>query len=832
MTFRQIVIPIFRHITARITCKSPLWLFVMFLTAPYIRLHAESPATDGLTVHINMSEIFDTHVARQWNVGTDMEHLRRCREAVARLTESGDTLSMGYCTALNELAMAYLSIGDTGRATNAVSWSGPLVMNLCGENSVESAATYYIYALATAQSGEYFDAADMASVVLRILRDIEQTSTETFVDALLLRASCYSHTGVLGSARKDVMEAVELSERIFSKDSRTYDRARFQAAQIMYRYDNGISPETMRRVADCYEWRNQRLGPQHPETVTALLALANFKMQLHEYAESERLYAEFYALQMANVKANFIYMTLEEQRQYWADFEHYYLELIPQTVLEKVEHSRFASTPSPVCYNTALFSKGILLNSENLMQEALRQSNDGEGLRLKAEIQEERVRLMQQLDLPAAKREVDVSALQRSINQKQQRLLATLQGYQDYTSGLTTAWQQVKSCLRADEGAVEFLRIPRSRQLYTRMLDETEQVYYDVPTDIAEDDIYAAVVLSPKSKEPIFIPLFNLKDFGELTELEADKQRQLSRLIWQPILSVCGDVKRIFFSPVGELYNQPIESFPHWQSGLVADRLALYRLSSTRELLKRGTYPEGQGAAVYGGLNYDAELTTSTSSERGAVGGLGYLAGTLTEANQVAFLLSEKGINVNLLTGDAGDETSFRQLSGQHCSIIHIGTHGFYMTDENKSHSQAEEITLMRSGLFLAGADNVSTVTYTDASDGVLTSQDVSQMDLRGLSFVALSACETAQGKVSGDGVFGLQRGFKKAGAQSILMSLWKVDDEATCLLMTEFYKNWMGGATKHDALEAAKQTVRSHTEKGWDDPKYWAAFILLDALD
>ena len=115
----------------------------------------------------------------------------------------------------------------------------------------------------------------------------------------------------------------------------------------------------------------------------------------------------------------------------------------------------------------------------------------------------------------------------------------------------------------------------------------------------------------------------------------------------------------------------------------------------------------------------------------------------------------------------------------------------------------------------------------------ILRENFVSRLDLRGLELVCLSACETGLGDISSEGVFGLQRGFKKAGAQSILMSLWKVDDEATCLLMTEFYKNWMeAGKTKHDALELAKQTVRSHKEKGWDDPKYWAAFILLDALD
>ncbi len=141
---------------------------------------------------------------------------------------------------------------------------------------------------------------------------------------------------------------------------------------------------------------------------------------------------------------------------------------------------------------------------------------------------------------------------------------------------------------------------------------------------------------------------------------------------------------------------------------------------------------------------------------------------------------------------------------------------------------------LVRSGLFFSGADNkwLGDSIPNGVEDGFLTSLEISNLDFRGLDLIVLSACETGKGNITGDGVFGLQRGFKMASANSILMSFWKVDDEATCLLMTEFYKNWMGGATKHDALEMAKQTVRSHTENGWDNPKYWAAFILLDALD
>ena len=141
---------------------------------------------------------------------------------------------------------------------------------------------------------------------------------------------------------------------------------------------------------------------------------------------------------------------------------------------------------------------------------------------------------------------------------------------------------------------------------------------------------------------------------------------------------------------------------------------------------------------------------------------------------------------------------------------------------------------MVRSGLLFSGADYkwFGESFPQGVDDGFLTALEISNLDFRGLDLVVLSACETGKGNIKGDGVFGLQRGFKMASANSILMSLWKVDDDATCLLMTEFYKNWINGKTKHDALEQAKQSVRLHKERGWDAPKYWAAFILLDGLN
>ena len=107
-------------------------------------------------------------------------------------------------------------------------------------------------------------------------------------------------------------------------------------------------------------------------------------------------------------------------------------------------------------------------------------------------------------------------------------------------------------------------------------------------------------------------------------------------------------------------------------------------------------------------------------------------------------------------------------------------------------------------------------------------------MDLRDCDLVVLSACETAKGDITSEGVFGLQRAFKMAGVQTIIMSLWKVDDNATQMLMTEFYTNWIEKEqSKREAFKNAQNAVRFAVDKYGDrmyaDPVYWAGFIMLD---
>ena len=296
----------------------------------------------------------------------------------------------------------------------------------------------------------------------------------------------------------------------------------------------------------------------------------------------------------------------------------------------------------------------------------------------------------------------------------------------------------------------------------------------------------------------------------------------------------------------------------------MADEYNMYRVSSTREVINLGfKSDQGSEVVVYGGIKYDTPLDSlavdsyvpyqkeentdirALFDKRAAVQGIQYLPGTLNEANKISSLLngSKKALyRTEVFTGNKGTESSFKNLSGKAKRIIHIATHGFYIEDNNSSpYSEEtaistkigmEDMAMLRSGLLFAGSDFAwrGDDLPDNIEDGILTAQEISSVDLSGLDLVVLSACETALGHINSEGVFGLQRAFKKAGAQSILMSLWKVDDKATEILMTEFYAQLMEGKSKSSSLEAAKQKLRNIPE--YSDPVYWAAFVLLDGMD
>ncbi|MDE7120222.1 MAG: CHAT domain-containing protein, partial [Muribaculaceae bacterium] len=328
---------------------------------------------------------------------------------------------------------------------------------------------------------------------------------------------------------------------------------------------------------------------------------------------------------------------------------------------------------------------------------------------------------------------------------------------------------------------------------------------------------------------------------------DKSKSLHLGSVVWKPLANELNDARRIFFAPTGELHAMPLEHMLHWDGSgrSMAQAYDMYRLSSTREIALDDDNQALARATLFGGLTYGTGSTDDTPAMRNTAipadddddafadddynlrSAFQPLEGTRVEVSNISRFLAQMGVDYKIYTGTDGTEASFRAMAGNKLNLLHVATHGFYWTEQQArkyrfsgflnpnrfAHLSDEDKALNRAGILMAGAATSFTdiADNPDPDDGIITSKEIAQLDFRGMNLAVLSACQTALGDITTDGVFGLQRGFKKAGVQSLLMSLWKVDDTAPQILMPAFYRNMAAGHSKVESLELAQQTLRNY---------------------
>ncbi|MDR3713362.1 MAG: CHAT domain-containing protein [Puia sp.] len=341
-------------------------------------------------------------------------------------------------------------------------------------------------------------------------------------------------------------------------------------------------------------------------------------------------------------------------------------------------------------------------------------------------------------------------------------------------------------------------------------------------------------------------------------------------LAWRPIEPYLKGIHTVYFAPAGLLHRVSFAAIPVSATQVVSDRYRLIQLNTTAEVTRRTEryIRSSDRIRLYGGVRYDvdpATLKQSVSSyyhykEPGRVGepaspvleagarsaglpgspgssvsrsfmhrhgrrgeGWDYLPGTEQEVAGIGKLGRSFGVAVTRLSGMDASEESLKALNGLDTpAVLHIATHGFFFPDSTKAGDP-----LFNSGILLAGAGNTwNGHPVTGIEDGILTSYEVSNLYFPALKLVVLSACETALGTIEGsEGVYGLQRAFTMAGAQNLVMSLWKVPDPETAEFMQLFYENMLQGRSIGAAFYQTQQIMRSRYRK---EPYKWAAWILL----
>ena len=242
-------------------------------------------------------------------------------------------------------------------------------------------------------------------------------------------------------------------------------------------------------------------------------------------------------------------------------------------------------------------------------------------------------------------------------------------------------------------------------------------------------------------------------------------------------------------------------------------------------------------------LRSELSFSYTDSTLRGAT--WNYLEGSEDEANEINKIIQKTGIKSILFKGNEATEAGFKKLGDYNTEspqVIHVSTHGYFFPDPKVSHQSAiaslqqepifkmSEHPMLRSGLIMAGANHAwktGKPITPEAEDGILTAYEISQLNLRNTELVVLSACETGLGDIQGnEGVYGLQRAFKIAGAKNLIMSLWQVPDKQTSELMTAFYKYWL--IKKKSIRESLKLAQNDLRKKGLES-FYWAGFVLVE---
>ena len=350
---------------------------------------------------------------------------------------------------------------------------------------------------------------------------------------------------------------------------------------------------------------------------------------------------------------------------------------------------------------------------------------------------------------------------------------------------------------------------------------------------------YAAYILT-SSGEPQSIDLGEAKKIEESLELFrqslADKNtsipqlqesaRNLDRLLMQPVRKLLGNTHKILISPDSALNLIPFEALVDENKHYLVENYSFTYLTSGRDLLRlQNPSPSKQPPVVLADPYFDrpGEVATASSNSNNTRSidlskiTFSPLSGTAAEARAIASLL-----NINPLLNSQASEGALKQVKSP--QILHIATHGFFQ-DGSRSPSNQNTINdnpLLLSGLVLSGFKKQQ---GGGNEDGVLTALEVTTLNLVGTKMVVLSACDTGLGQdTTGEGIYGLRRALVIAGSESQVISLWKVDDNATKDLMVKYYNRLLNNQGRSEALRQTQLEMLKG--ENYQHPYYWAAFI------
>jgi CHAT domain-containing protein/tetratricopeptide (TPR) repeat protein len=741
-----------------------------------------------------------------------------------------------YGVSLNNLASLYEQMGNYRAAALYYEDSYNIWKVSLGEYHPLIATAFNNYAGLQVKVGNYDAAEKLFLNALEVGKKAYGTEKhEKYASSLSNLGNLYRSMKQFDKAEQAATKCLQLRKEIFGTDHIDYAYSLNNLGLIQM--DKGNLQESEKNLLQALATFKTKLGKNHRNVATCSNNLGFVYFKLGNAEKAATYFRQSLGIALDRIDYVFPAINDKEKTMFYNtlqdDFE-YFNFFVSQN---------FKKNPALVAdvYNYTIATKALLLNASNKIKRRILTSGDQALIALYNKWKEKKNYLAQVWQMPAHEKTLNMineASLETEVNSLEKQLSESSELFASQNDRKRYTWKDVQRNLKTGEAAVEIVRFRR------HSFEFTDTVYY------------AAIVVKPGAANPE-MHFFENGNFLE-TRLIKAYQNSIGGNIqdihsykgyWEPIAARLSGVKKVFVSPDG-VYNQiNINSLLNpVTKKYVIEEVEVQQVTNTKDILSLPSRASVRNAIMLGFPDYKAlpgsdsknlpeesseSIADSVKREIDAI--ITPLPGTLSEVNLISTIFKAKNIETKIVTGLDANESFLKKIESP--SILHIATHGFFMADVQTNNdnsrgsflgintTKANENPLLRSGILLAGAQLAARGTSTGSEDGILSAYEAMNLNLEKTQLVVLSACETGLGEVrNGEGVYGFQRALIIAGAEGVIMSLWKVSDEVTQKLMTSFYQFWMDGVPKRQAFINAQNKIR----KEYPEPQYWAPFILI----
>lgn len=575
------------------------------------------------------------------------------------------------------------------------------------------------------------------------------------------------------------------------------------------------------------DWINKNREGTVQVKVPSLVTRAKIRTLAGDFQNTLEDFSEASGYLMNFIGKGFNSLSESEREFFYTRNKEYFDEMNSYLAYMVLKNPVLRSEVSGLLFNNQLNTKAFLLEEQSRLQHKIANSDDTEVKVLFSLYQQTKQARAQSYFESASTDSLDYAILQleKQLSSK----------FPDFSERETYSWKDVRGKLKEGEVAVEIVRVEiyewvkkteknnKGRTSTFDFLAKTGGViYFALIVDRYTKDYPKLVLMNNGSDlEGKYLPYFRNNILHRSKDLDSYNN------YWGKLGEYLNAYEKIYFSADG-VYNQISLSalLNPATSRYLTEEQSIVHISSTRDLLsERKQTSHATGVYLFGNPSFSPQATGKQEVELESLRSVSSLRennheplpGTELEIDAITSILSSNGLKVSSFLQTDASEEKIRNLKRP--GILHIATHGYFFEG-----TVDHEPPLLNSGLLFSGVSDASQ--NEQGLDGILTAYEASLLDLNGTNLVVLSACETGLGRIrNGEGVYGLQRALQIAGAKNVMVSLWKVDDNATRQLMEYFYENVADSMPYRTALSNAQRIMKEQ----YDEPYYWAAFRLLE---